>query len=79
MALEGATFVLVCTQMLTAENKDKNKLTDIPVCQAPGGGFAMVCTFRSNLCPFLPHFKLHKPSHHSSVCPEEDMLTPDSP
>ncbi|KAL9069913.1 MAG: hypothetical protein Q9161_005227 [Pseudevernia consocians] len=42
MAFEGATFVLVCTQMMTAENLDKNKLTDSPFCKAPGGGFAMI-------------------------------------
>lgn len=42
MAFEGATFVLVCTQVLTSGNKDKNKLTDSPFCEAPGGGFAMI-------------------------------------
>jgi nitrilase len=42
IAMEGATFVLVCTQMLTAENKDKNNLTDSPFCEAPRGGFAMI-------------------------------------
>ncbi|KAF6241191.1 hypothetical protein HO173_000985 [Letharia columbiana] len=41
-AFEGATFVLVCTQMLTAENEDRNKLTDRPFCEAPGRGFSMI-------------------------------------
>ena len=42
MAMEGATFVLVCTQVLTAENKGKTKLNDSPFVEAPGGGFAMI-------------------------------------
>ena len=42
MAFEGATFVLVCTQVLAAENKDKTKLTDSPFAEAPGGGFSMI-------------------------------------
>ena len=41
MAFEGATFVLVCTQVLSAENKDKMNLTDSPV-EVPGGGFSMI-------------------------------------
>lgn len=42
MAFEGATFVLLSTQILTAENKEKTKLTDSPFAEAPGGGFAMI-------------------------------------
>ena len=42
MAFEGANFVLVCTQVLTAENKDMMKLTDSPFVEAPGGGFPMI-------------------------------------
>ena len=39
MAMEGATFVLVATQVLTtAQNMEKNKLTDAPFVEAPGGG-----------------------------------------
>lgn len=39
---DGATFVLVYTQVLSAKNKDMNKLTDSLFCEAPGGGFAMI-------------------------------------
>ncbi len=43
MAMEGATFVLVATQVLmTAENRGKNKLTDAPFVETPGGGFTMI-------------------------------------
>ena len=42
MAFEGATFVLVSTQLLTAENIEKTKLTNSPFAEAPGGGFAMI-------------------------------------
>ena len=42
MAFEGATFVLVCTQVLAVENKDKTKLTDNSFVEAPGGGFSMI-------------------------------------
>ena len=42
VAREGATFVLVCTQMLTADNRDKMKLNDSPFVELPGSGFAMI-------------------------------------
>ena len=42
VAMEGATFVLVCTQILTADNRDKTKLNDRPFVELPGGGFAMI-------------------------------------
>ena len=43
MAKEGPTFVLVTTQVLTtAENREKNKLTEAPFVEVPGSGFAMI-------------------------------------
>ena len=42
MAFEGATFVLICTQVLAAGNKDKTKSTEGPVVEATGGGFSMI-------------------------------------
>jgi nitrilase len=42
MAMEGACFVLVCTQVLTEENKEKTKMVGVPFAKAPGGGFAMI-------------------------------------
>ena len=42
VTMEGATFVLVCTQMLTADNRYKTKLNDSPFVELPGGGFAMI-------------------------------------
>lgn len=43
MAMEGACFVLVCTQVLTSEeNLTKNKLNDSAFATVPGGGFAMI-------------------------------------
>ena len=37
VATEGETFVLVCTQMLTADNRDKTKLNDSPFVELSGG------------------------------------------
>ena len=42
VAMDCATFVLVCTQMLTADNRDKTKLNNSPFVELPGGGFAMI-------------------------------------
>lgn len=42
MAMEGACFVLVSTQVLTEANKEKTKLTHAPFAKAPGGGFSMI-------------------------------------
>jgi predicted amidohydrolase len=42
MAMEGACFVLVCTQILTEKSREKTKLMDSPFAKAPGGGFAMI-------------------------------------
>ncbi|KAF2814255.1 putative nitrilase [Mytilinidion resinicola] len=42
MAIEGQTFVLVATQILTEENLEKNNLTGNPVTKTPGGGFSMI-------------------------------------
>ena len=58
MAFDGATFVLVCTQMLTAVNKDKSKLTDSAFREARGGGFTLVYRHCSNLGPLVPHSEL---------------------
>ncbi len=42
MAMEGACFVLVCTQVLTEKSREKTKLMDSPFVKTPGGGFAMI-------------------------------------
>jgi hypothetical protein len=42
MAMEGACFVLVCTQVLTEKSKEVTKLMDSPFAKTPGGGFAMI-------------------------------------
>lgn len=42
MAMEGACFVLVCTQVLTEKSKEVTKLIDSPFAKTPGGGFAMI-------------------------------------
>lgn len=43
MAVEGACFVLVCSQVLTSEdNKDKNMMKESAFAEVPGGGFSMI-------------------------------------
>ncbi|EAL84990.1 hypothetical protein KXW29_007046 [Aspergillus fumigatus] len=42
MAIEGQTFVLACTQILTKENLAKQNLVEEGIIQVPGGGFAMI-------------------------------------
>ncbi|CZR57514.1 probable nitrilase [Phialocephala subalpina] len=42
LAIEGQTFVLVATQVLTEGNLEKLNLVDSGVCQTPGGGFTMI-------------------------------------
>ena len=42
MAMEGATFLLVATQVVTTAENRENKLTDAPFVEVPGGGSAMV-------------------------------------
>lgn len=54
MAFEGLTFISVCTQILTAENKDKNNLTSNPSCEAPGRDFAMIWPDSAPLVEPLP-------------------------
>lgn len=42
MAMEGACFLLVCTQILTEKNRGKDRLENFPFAKAPGGGFSMI-------------------------------------
>ncbi|GES63185.1 cyanide hydratase [Aspergillus terreus] len=42
MALEGATFVLVCTQILTEKSREKCQLSDFVYAKTPGGGFSRI-------------------------------------
>ncbi|RBR15671.1 hypothetical protein FVER53590_13327 [Fusarium verticillioides] len=42
MAIEGATFVAVASQILTEKNLERNGLTGNPVTKTPGGGFSMI-------------------------------------
>ncbi|KAF5579912.1 aliphatic nitrilase [Fusarium subglutinans] len=42
MAIEGATFVAVASQVLTEKNLERNGLTGNPVTKTPGGGFSMI-------------------------------------
>ncbi|KAL7939930.1 nitrilase, partial [Trichoderma barbatum] len=42
MAMEGACFVVVSTQVLTDKGREKLKLVDSPFVKSPAGGFAMI-------------------------------------
>ncbi|KAF5861864.1 hypothetical protein ETB97_012415 [Aspergillus alliaceus] len=42
MAMEGACFVLVCTQIQTTEGKARSKLPDFDWMKLPGGGFTVI-------------------------------------
>ncbi|KAJ9609937.1 hypothetical protein H2200_006266 [Cladophialophora chaetospira] len=42
MALEGACFVLLATQILTNEHRETVKIGEFPGMKSPGGGFAMI-------------------------------------
>ncbi|KAF7585538.1 hypothetical protein BBP40_010720 [Aspergillus hancockii] len=42
MAMEGACFVLVCTQVQTKEGKTRSHLPDFDWMKLPGGGFTMI-------------------------------------
>ncbi|MCJ1379619.1 hypothetical protein MMC17_002721 [Xylographa soralifera] len=42
LAIEGQTFVLVATQVLTEPNLKKLNLLGSKICQTPGGGFSMI-------------------------------------
>ncbi|KLO97816.1 probable amidohydrolase [Fusarium fujikuroi] len=42
MAMEGACFVLVCSQVLTEDSKAKTGLEKFDYARAPGGGFSMI-------------------------------------
>ncbi|RDW87944.1 putative aliphatic nitrilase protein [Coleophoma crateriformis] len=42
MAMEGACFVMVCTQILTEKNREKNQLKDFVYAKTPSGGFSMI-------------------------------------
>ncbi|KAB8202981.1 carbon-nitrogen hydrolase [Aspergillus parasiticus] len=42
MAMEGACFVLVCTQIQTPEGKVRSKLPDFDWMKLPGGGFTVI-------------------------------------
>ena len=72
MAFEGATFVLVCTQVLAAENKDKTKLTDSPFVEAPGGGFSMI--YGPDGAPLVEPLS---PGEEGILCADIDLSTID--
>lgn len=42
MAFEGACLVLVCTQVMSEENFDKNKVRGVEHIQGTGGGFSAI-------------------------------------
>lgn len=42
MAIEGACFVLIASQILTEPNRARTKLKDFGYAQTPGGGFSMI-------------------------------------
>lgn len=42
MAMEGATFVMVCTQILTEKSREKCQLKDFVYAKTPGGGFSRI-------------------------------------
>ncbi|TPX13574.1 uncharacterized protein E0L32_006045 [Thyridium curvatum] len=42
MAMEGACFVMVCTQILTEKNREKNRLQGFGYARTPSGGFTMI-------------------------------------
>lgn len=42
MAIEGACFVMICSQIMTEANKEKNGLADFEYAKCPGGGFSMI-------------------------------------
>ncbi|KAF2210007.1 hypothetical protein CERZMDRAFT_113688 [Cercospora zeae-maydis SCOH1-5] len=42
MAMEGATFVVLSTQVLTEKNRVKCQLTNFPYATTPGGGFSRI-------------------------------------
>ena len=40
--MEGACFVLVCSQILTEEGKRKTRLAEFDYARCPGGGFSTI-------------------------------------
>ncbi|KAI0904385.1 nitrilase [Ustulina deusta] len=42
MSMEGACFTVVCTQVLSSENREKIKLDQCSFIKTPGGGFSMI-------------------------------------
>ncbi|KAK5703245.1 Nitrilase [Elasticomyces elasticus] len=42
MAMEGACFAVICSQIMTPENRKKNKVDDWAYVKTPGGGFSMI-------------------------------------
>ncbi|KAB2571463.1 Nitrilase [Lasiodiplodia theobromae] len=42
MAIEGACFVLIASQILTEPNRERTKLKEFAYAQTPGGGFSMI-------------------------------------
>lgn len=55
LAFEGACVVLVCTQVISEQNAEKNRIVGWPYPQLPGGGFSMIFGADSEpLCEPLP-------------------------
>lgn len=42
MAMEGACFVMIATQILTEKSKERTRLGQWGYAKAPGGGFSMI-------------------------------------
>ncbi|RAH54478.1 nitrilase [Aspergillus piperis CBS 112811] len=42
MSMEGACFTLICSQVMSAENCERNKVDKWSFVKAPGGGFSMI-------------------------------------
>ncbi|OQV07539.1 hypothetical protein CLAIMM_11962 [Cladophialophora immunda] len=68
MAMEGSCFVLVATQILTEENRERTKLRNVPFVKTPGGGFAMI--FGPDGKPLVPAFD---PGHQGILAADIDL------
>ena len=42
MAMEGACFVLVCSQVLSQAGKERSRIEGFDYAKTPGGGFSMI-------------------------------------
>ena len=42
MAMEGACFAVICSQVMSPENRERNRVEDWSYVKTPGGGFSMI-------------------------------------